>query len=101
MQKVVLLLVLASLALATPLMRTDGGKVKVDFYYESLCPYCQTFMEKSLKIAASTKVRPFPLRTSGRSATSTSIPTEMPVALPMAPAGLSPASTASGNAKET
>jgi hypothetical protein len=32
-------------------------KVKVDFYYESLCPYCQQFIEKSLKVAASTKVK--------------------------------------------
>lgn len=44
-----LLLVLAT---AYPLIKTDGGKVKVDFYFESLCPYCQQYMERSLKIAA-------------------------------------------------
>ncbi len=31
-------------------------KVKVDFYYESLCPYCQQYMQKSLKIASQTEV---------------------------------------------
>ena len=34
----------------------NDDKVKVDFYYESLCPYCQQFMERSLKTAAATKV---------------------------------------------
>ena len=37
-------------------IRSDGDKVKVDFYYESLCPYCQQFMERALKQAAATKV---------------------------------------------
>jgi hypothetical protein len=31
-------------------------RVKIDFYYESLCPYCQQYIEKSLKVATSTKV---------------------------------------------
>ena len=44
------------LGAASPLIRNDGDKVKVDFYYESLCPYCQQYMERSLKIAAATKV---------------------------------------------
>lgn len=35
---------------------TDDGKVKVDFYYESLCPYCQQFISRSLKTASLTKV---------------------------------------------
>lgn len=35
---------------------TDGDKVKIDFYYESLCPYCQQFITRSLKVAANTKV---------------------------------------------
>ena len=55
MQKTLLLCLFVAVTLSTPLIRSDGGKVKVDFYYESLCPYCQQFMEKSLKIAASTK----------------------------------------------
>lgn len=49
-------LFLAYLATSTPLLRMDGGKVQVDFYYESLCPYCQQYIERSLKVAASTKV---------------------------------------------
>ena len=46
---------LIALAATQTLYRTDGGKVTVDFYYESLCPYCQQFIEKSLKQAAATK----------------------------------------------
>ncbi len=34
----------------------NDDRVKVDFYYESLCPYCQQYMERSLKVAAATKV---------------------------------------------
>lgn len=33
----------------------NDDKVKVDFYYESLCPYCQQYMVGSLKTAANTK----------------------------------------------
>ena len=35
---------------------SNDDKVKVDFFYESLCPYCQQFMDRSLKTAASTPV---------------------------------------------
>lgn len=59
MNKLLILAILVAVAFCTPLMRTDGGKVKVDYYFESLCPYCQQFMEKSLKVAASTKVFPY------------------------------------------
>ena len=34
----------------------NGDKVKVDFFYESLCPYCQQFMTRSLKTAMQTTV---------------------------------------------
>ena len=34
----------------------NDDRVKIDFYYESLCPYCAQFMEGSLKKAAGTKV---------------------------------------------
>lgn len=51
-----LFLALAIVATSNSVYRTDGGKVKVDFYYESLCPYCQQYIQKSLKVAASTKV---------------------------------------------
>lgn len=34
----------------------NDDKVKVDFYYESLCPYCQQFISGALKTAANTKV---------------------------------------------
>ncbi len=44
------------LATANSIVQTDGDKVKIDFYFESLCPYCQQFISKSLKAAAATKV---------------------------------------------
>jgi hypothetical protein len=45
MNKILLVLLgLVVLATSQSLYRTDGGKVQVDFYYESLCPYCQQFM---------------------------------------------------------
>jgi hypothetical protein len=31
-------------------------KVKIDFYFESLCPYCQQYIVGSLKVAANTAV---------------------------------------------
>lgn len=34
----------------------NDDRVKIDFFYESLCPYCQQFMVGSLKTAANTKV---------------------------------------------
>jgi hypothetical protein len=36
----------------------NDDRVKVDFFFESLCPYCQQFIVGSLKTAANTKVRP-------------------------------------------
>lgn len=58
MNKILLVLFgLVVLATSQALYRTDGGKVQVDFYFESLCPYCQQFIEKSLKQAAATKVK--------------------------------------------
>lgn len=52
MNKGIILALFIILATATPLMKTDGGKVKIDFFFESLCPYCQQYMERSLKIAS-------------------------------------------------
>jgi hypothetical protein len=34
----------------------EDTRVKIDFFYESLCPYCQQYITKSLKVAANTKV---------------------------------------------
>ena len=34
----------------------NDDRVTVDFYYESLCPYCQQYIVGSLKTAAATKV---------------------------------------------
>lgn len=54
---------------------TDDDKVKIDFYYESLCPYCQQFIQKSLKAASETKVSFFlSFRISGKYVISTFIP---------------------------
>lgn len=55
----VLLFALLAIATCQSVYRTDGGKVKVDFFYESLCPYCQQYIQKSLKTAAATKVNHF------------------------------------------
>lgn len=49
-------LLVCSLSFTISNIVTDDGRVKVDFYYESLCPYCQQFMERSLKVASQTKV---------------------------------------------
>ena len=35
---------------------SNDDKVKVNFYYESLCPYCQQFMSSSLTKAMATDV---------------------------------------------
>lgn len=56
-KSLIVFLGLVVIAASQALYRTDGEKVKVDFYYESLCPYCQQFIEKSLKQAAATKVK--------------------------------------------
>ena len=34
----------------------NDDRVKIDFFYESLCPYCQQFINGALKTAANTKV---------------------------------------------
>lgn len=39
-----LIATLLVLGAATPLISANGDKVKVDFYFESLCPYCQQFI---------------------------------------------------------
>ena len=78
-----------------------SDKVQVDFFYESLCPYCQQFMERSLKTAANTKVHHHSLRTFGKYVISDCSPTEMPEDREMElTTGLSPASTELENAKE-
>ena len=80
----------------------NDDRVKVDFYYESLCPYCQQFMERSLKTAASTKVILLLFRTSGKSVTSTSTPMAMPEDKRMElMTGVTHVSTELENAKET
>ena len=80
----------------------NDDRVQVDFYYESLCPYCQQFMQRSLKAAAQAKVKHLLLRISGKSVTSDSSPTEMPEEQRMAlMTGASPANTEPENAKET
>lgn len=45
--------------LFTLLALTLCQKVKVDFYYESLCPDCQSFITRALKTAAATKVNDY------------------------------------------
>ena len=80
----------------------NDDRVQVDFYYESLCPYCQQFMERSLKAAAQAKVKDLLLRISGRYVTSSFSPTEMQEEQRMAlMTGASPANTEPENAKET
>lgn len=79
----------------------NDDRVKVDFFFESLCPYCQQFIVGALKTAANTQVLSPLFRTSGRFATSTSTPTAMPAESKTVPAGASPANTASANARAT
>jgi hypothetical protein len=80
----------------------DDDRVKIDFYYESLCPYCQQYMERSLKVAASTKVLFYIiLRISGRSVTLTSSLMVMPKESKMDPPGHSLANMDLPNAKAT
>ncbi len=38
-------------------IQENDDRVKVDYYFESLCPYCQQFIVGQLKTAAATKVR--------------------------------------------
>ena len=80
----------------------NDDRVQVDFYYESLCPYCQQFMQRSLKAAAQAKVKHLLLRISGKYVTSSFSPTEMQEEQRMAlMTGASPANTEPENAKET
>ncbi len=51
-----LLLVSASAFTIQQNQPSNDDRVKIDFYYESLCPYCQQFITGSLKTAANTKV---------------------------------------------
>lgn len=97
----VLLFGLVLLASSQTLFRTDGGKVKVDFYYESLCPYCQQFIEKSLKTAAATKVYKNLLRISGKYVISVCILMEMLKEFKMVPVGVLHANMESMNVSET
>lgn len=95
------LLLVCSLSFTISNIVTDDGRVKVDFYYESLCPYCQQFIERSLKVAAQTKVYFISYsRISGKYVTSTFILTEMPKESRMEPTGVLLANMGSGNAKE-
>lgn len=106
MKQTVFILSLALLAVTTlsfNIMVNDANddKVKIDFYYESLCPYCQQFMAGALTKAANTKVAHQLLRISGKSANLLSLPTEMPKGHGMDRPGASPASTVLENVKET
>jgi len=78
----------------------NDDRVKVDYFFESLCPYCQQFIVGALKTAANTKVSLMWFRISGRYATSISIPTETPNVLLMVQVGVSHASMEFANAKE-
>ncbi len=81
---------------------TDDEKVKIDFYYESLCPYCQQFIERSLKVASQTKVKHLIIeRISGKYAILTFILTEMPREFKMGQAGHLHANMEKANVKET
>jgi len=47
----------------------NDDRVKIDFYFESLCPYCQQYIVGALKTAANTKVSFDLFRISGKSVT--------------------------------
>lgn len=78
----------------------NDDRVKVDFFFESLCPYCQQFIVGSLKTAAATKVSIKLFRISGRSVTSIYTLTEMPDAHLMEQVGVSVVNMEFVNAKE-
>ena len=80
---------------------SNDDKVKVNLYFESLCPGCHQFIMGALKTAASTKVLLHRYRTSGRSVSSISSHTAMQDDTKMAPAGPSTASMALENARAT
>lgn len=73
-----LALILGALSFNIQVQSDNDDKVKVDFYYESLCPYCQQFMQGALTKAANTKVNQTPNRISGKFASLPSLPTATP-----------------------
>lgn len=98
MKQTIFLLVLTFLAATTlgfniRVNDVNDDKVKIDFYYESLCPYCQQFMAGALTKAANTKVTHQLLRISGRSVNLPSLLTETLRGPGMDRPGTSPAST--------
>ena len=48
-------LLCVTLALSFSISTGADDKVVIDFYYESLCPYCQQFLEGGVKTALNTK----------------------------------------------
>ena len=54
MRTLVVFLCLA-LAFSFSMRKADDGKVVIDFYFESLCPYCQQFLAGGVKTALGTK----------------------------------------------
>lgn len=80
----------------------NDDRVKIDFFYESLCPYCQQFMERSLKTAANTKVNLFIFRISGKFVTLISILMAMLADKKLEMMiGITPANMVQENVKET
>lgn len=53
--KLLLVLLCAVLAFSFSMKKADDGKVIIDYYFESLCPYCQQFLEGGVKKALGTK----------------------------------------------
>lgn len=78
----------------------NDDRVKIDFFFESLCPYCQQYIVGSLKTAANTKVYYIIFRISGRFAISISIHMEMLEDKELEIAGILHANMEPGNAKE-
>ena len=54
MNKSLLILVAINLFLALVIAQSAGGKVQIDLYDESLCPYCREFVTGELKKAINT-----------------------------------------------
>ena len=52
---VLLLLLCVAAALTFNIQNVADDKVVIDFYFESLCPYCQQFLEGQVKQALATK----------------------------------------------
>lgn len=78
----------------------NDDRVKIDYFFESLCPYCQQYIVGSLKTAANTKVYYILFRISGRFAISISIHMEMLEDKELEIAGILHANMDLGNAKE-